>query len=948
MRGRNRWILITMALVCVVALGAVVLTAGDGTRSLTPDRKLSPALRQLSLVYKQFQAQKLACIELPAELPVRTAAAGGESRSADMFLRKLLAADELKLGSNAPLASSKGRRGVDRLIDPVLQKRWGDPGFDVGRGFITAKSDPRELESSYLKIRKAGQKDGVWKAFCEFAIFKAEEIAAKAQVSYLSLMPVPETQNDLGSASTGAPRLRVGTAGDWDGSKGYTGRGVVVGDVDTGVDWAHGDFLNPDGTSRILYLWDTSVTTAGKTPEALFGMTGFNYGTVWTKQEIDDGLCTEFDPASGGGHGTHTCGTAAGNGGATGNYTGMAPNANIVFVKQLDPMGVEFVFEMARRLGRPAVVNNSWGTSWKQYGPYYGHVDWFPGDGSDEYSQYFDWLNSQYPEGSIIVKSAGNNGMYQTYTDHSGAYWFAMYGGSLHFGGRTTQATPISHVYNRIPHGSYGTFYEYSDMMIRSNVPVRVQVTLAEGTVCTMDTGTWGTIPGAEAITGYTEYDLDLGRDPYNGEYMGYMWFDSYYKYYGGPQFAPGDWTIQVTPLNAGATADYDIWLYSSRPYCTNLSCSGGRNAYDSSFTTNSSHDEYQLDWAASRDVITTGAWTTRNEWLGADGAWHYPWAPYYIEPWMNTITYFSSPGPSRDGRIKPDIAAPGAIIMSTRPSNLTIANSELDPDLQHQWMWGTSMAAPHTTGATALILQKYPGAGTNNVRRMLASWARNDSYTAEIGPDGFGAGKLNILPLNEPPVAVVTVDKPELVLENQEKAAFDGSKSSDLEDFKLSYTWSLVSQPSGASATLSPAGKTAVLNPDPVAEGTYQVGLVVNDGIYSSGMAVASVVVRSFAVQPPANAALQRLENNFIFYKEYVNKLTWAANPENKVALSAYKVYRKAKGAADSAYALLVTLPPTATLYEDKGLAAAALYTYRITAIDANGHESDPVVVSN
>lgn len=946
MRGRNRFILITMALACVVALGAVMLTGGDGARPIAAGRKMPQSLRQLCLIYQEENVTRLSQLLPKAGELVAAATDDPEKAERRMMLGQILGVagddgvSEVPAGK-AEFVKSKARP-IDRLIDPLIQKRWQSPSFDVVRGTITASSDPRALASPYLKVRRSWQQDGRWKAFCEFAAYKAIEIAAEPQVEYLSLLPAPELENDLGSASTGATRLRVGSGGDWDRTKGYTGQGVIVGDVDSGVDWSHGDFLNPDGTSRILYLWDAEDASDIDNPEALLGMTGFNYGRVWTKEQIDNGECTVLDDVADYCHGTHTLGTAAGNGGATGNYTGMAPNAGIICVKGLDPSGDEFVFEMARRLGRPAACNNSWGISWATNGPRSGLVYLFPGDGSDDYSQYFNYLRGAYPESAVIVKSAGNNGMWPSFTDYYPGGYPTAYYGSRHFGGTTTQATPISHVYHRITHNyGYGKYREYSDMMIRSDVPVSVRVVLVGGTVCTMNTGGSGAIPGASAVGTSTYYNLNQGQDVYNGEYMGYMRFDTQSTNQ-TRHWANGDWTIEVTPLNAGDTAHYDVWLYSEMGWL--LSPSSYTRWYDSCFTTNSSHDEYQLDWAASPDVLTIGAWTTRNQWEAADGYVYH----YYQSPDLNRITYFSSPGPTRDGRMKPDLAAPGAVIISTLAHNYDPGASSTDPDLRHQVMSGTSMAAPHVTGASALVLQKLPGANLNQVRRLLQGWARNDAYTREFGANAFGAGKLFILPLNEPPVAVVSVDKPELVLENKEKATFDGSHSYDREDFKLTYTWSLVSKPSGASATLSPSGKTAVLNPDPAAEGTYQVGLVVYDGIYSSEMAVTSVVVRSFAVQPPANAALQRLENDFIFYKEYVNKLTWTANPENKVALSAYKVYRKAKGAADSAYALLATLAPTTTLYEDKGLAASALYTYRITALDSKGNESDPVVVSN
>lgn len=203
-------------------------------------------------------------------------------------------------------------------------------------------------------------------------------------------------------------------------------------------------------------------------------------------------------------------------------------------------------------------------------------------------------------------------------------------------------------------------------------------------------------------------------------------------------------------------------------------------------------------------------------------------------------------------------------------------------------------------------------------------------------------------VPPNRAPQAVITVDKSELILDIPEFATFDGSASSDPEGSPLTYQWSLVSTPAGAAATLTPNGATAVLTPDPNLVGAYQVGLVVSDGRLQSDMATAFVTTKFYPVLPPAAAAVLRLEDNYIFYKEYVNRLTWSANPGNLSTLEAVKVYRKQKGAADADYALLATLPASATGYDDKGLSASQLFTYRITSVNTRGVESDPVVVGN
>jgi len=198
----------------------------------------------------------------------------------------------------------------------------------------------------------------------------------------------------------------------------------------------------------------------------------------------------------------------------------------------------------------------------------------------------------------------------------------------------------------------------------------------------------------------------------------------------------------------------------------------------------------------------------------------------------------------------------------------------------------------------------------------------------------------------NRPPVAVIEADKKELFLDVPETATFDGSGSYDPEGSSLAFHWTLVSNPAGAAAKLTPDGTTARLTPD--LPGAYQVGLVVNDGRLDSPMATAQVLAKYYPVLPPASPVLQRLESDLVFSKEYVNRLTWSANPDNRSTLVSIRIYRKAKGAGDAAYALLVSLPAISMTHDDRGLAADQLFTYRITTVNARGVESDPVEVSN
>jgi subtilisin family serine protease len=171
--------------------------------------------------------------------------------------------------------------------------------------------------------------------------------------------------NDVGTSEIGVAGLRSSVApGEFSGA---IGRGVIVGLVDAGVDFTHPDFLAaPAGTSRILYLWDQTLSGPG--PGAV-GTALFLYGVECRQASLTSATCPSRDST---GHGTHVLGTAAGNGSATGGghpagqFAGVAPGADLIVVKStlfttavVD--GVNYIFGRAEELGRPAVVNLSLG-----------------------------------------------------------------------------------------------------------------------------------------------------------------------------------------------------------------------------------------------------------------------------------------------------------------------------------------------------------------------------------------------------------------------------------------------------------------------------------------------------------------------------------------------------------------------------------------------------------
>ena len=167
-----------------------------------------------------------------------------------------------------------------------------------------------------------------------------------------------------------------------DRNTGLSGEGVLVGVVDSGIDYFHPDFRNEDGSSRILRLWDQSIP--GNPPE------GYLTGTEYAKEEIDKALAlgeTEgrrFIPSRDfSGHGTAVLGIAAGNGRASdGVNRGIAYKSDLLVVKMGNARessfprttelieGIDYLIRQAVKMGRPIAVNISFGNNYGSHEPY--------------------------------------------------------------------------------------------------------------------------------------------------------------------------------------------------------------------------------------------------------------------------------------------------------------------------------------------------------------------------------------------------------------------------------------------------------------------------------------------------------------------------------------------------------------------------------------------------
>ncbi|MCI5649797.1 MAG: S8 family peptidase [Fusicatenibacter sp.] len=112
---------------------------------------------------------------------------------------------------------------------------------------------------------------------------------------------------------------------------GLTGKNVIIGFLDTGIDYTHPAFLDASGKTRILRIWDQTLQTGN--PPSLFP-----YGSEYTSTQINEALTSDqpytvVPQKDTNGHGTYVAGIAAGTPNSANEFLGAAPDADLVVVK---------------------------------------------------------------------------------------------------------------------------------------------------------------------------------------------------------------------------------------------------------------------------------------------------------------------------------------------------------------------------------------------------------------------------------------------------------------------------------------------------------------------------------------------------------------------------------------------------------------------------------------
>lgn len=194
-------------------------------------------------------------------------------------------------------------------------------------------------------------------------------------------------------------------------------------------------------------------------------------------------------------------------------------------------------------------------------------------------------------------------------------------------------------------------------------------------------------------------------------------------------QAADGQWAFSLYADEVVGTGRWDAWLPEGH----------GAGSGTEGFTAFVAPYGTVVEPGNAAGAITVAAYVTKDCWLAMDGE-------YCVDPLpvVGDIASFSSAGPTRDGRPKPDLAAPGQAIIAARS-----AASEIDPyDTTSDGRFvphdGTSMAAPHVTGAIALMFQLAPTLDADSILSVLGDTTLVDDYTGQVWNPRWGMGRLN------------------------------------------------------------------------------------------------------------------------------------------------------------------------------------------------------------
>ena len=465
------------------------------------------------------------------------------------------------------------------------------------------------------------------------------------------------------------------------------GSNVIIGIVDHGCDFAHPNFRTLDGnrSTRILFLWDQRAGTDPRSPE------DFGYGREFDTAAINDALENPQPGPDGphqalgyqlnGAHGTHVMDIAAGNGGGQ-NPPGVAPGADIIFVEsslgQLEPgqsagNSRHLVDAVKYIFNRASQLNRPAVVNISL------STDAGPHDGSTPVEQAFDCMLRT--PGRAIVMAAGNSANINKHLRR------VIYPGET----RTLvwNIQPNDYTTNKVE-----LWYD-GRRALELNLRLDQNTVLGPYPLATTHT-IYKTVDGQEQVAGKV---FHRANDSGNGDNNIVVEF--------GPLMEAGRWALELRCPDPPDYPPFDVNAWIERD--------GGTISIF-------------LDEQPSDGLCTLGTLACGNSTIAVSA--YDTFAPH-------GIMADSGAGPTRDGRLKPEVSAPGLGIRTA-----TVLTNTAGPTTG-----GTSLAAPHVTGLVALLMEAAGSPLTiEEIRTLVMNPVRNHPPSAANAWDPrFGVGRIDV-----------------------------------------------------------------------------------------------------------------------------------------------------------------------------------------------------------
>ncbi len=482
----------------------------------------------------------------------------------------------------------------------------------------------------------------------------------------------------------------------------YDGTGMIVGIIDSGCDFNHPDFKDALGNTRINFIWDQTVTTPTTIPMP------FGYGQEWTAAQINGGSCTHVDTLYYG-HGTGVTGIAAGNGLASLSHEGVASKAEIIVValdfNKPGPIiadAVQYIITKATAAGKPFVINAS-------VGDYYGSHD-----GTDSEAKLIDGLISNIP-GRAMVVAAGNAGNVKFHTQNiatpadTNFTWLYTSSGNLYYwlyaDTNNIKNVKYSIGSNRLNFNDLGNIgfknYNYCFTLKKDTLKVGANRI--------------GIIESSASVNAYGVYELFIKITPDSAAYLWRIESNGTGKF--------DAWNFNFATAGLPTVAQYPKITKYTMPDTIQSICSG---------------------FQCSDDIITVANYNNLKTY------WDVTNTLQTLPTSTGDLADNSSAGPTRDGRVKPEVAASGAFIFTclviSMQANLILTNpTGVAQGSFHVASGGTSASSPVVAGLATLFMQAHPAFTNKQIRQAIINCTYSDAFTGSSLPNyKWGYGKLD------------------------------------------------------------------------------------------------------------------------------------------------------------------------------------------------------------